>query len=179
MILVIHTSPVCTPRRKEQVDGAEQKAGDAEDQPDLPDVADELLGARVRLENSEEGRLEPQHERHGGPDHVQYDLAPQVVADLDVLFELMGRVVDLVVPLGLEEEVPRLARDHGDEPGDERRGDRVREQQDVGDEEADCTDEVQRLVDAAVVVVPMIIPALGLQLFPKTLHSDSSKRVLR
>jgi hypothetical protein len=82
------------------------------------------------------------------------------------------RLVDVVVALRLEEEVSRLARRHGDEPAEQRRDDRLEEQQRVGAEEARGADEVQRLVDPAVVVVAMVVPALGSQFLQKILdHS--------
>jgi hypothetical protein len=46
----------------------------------------------------------------------------QVVADLDVFLVLVGRLVDVVIALGLEEEVTGLAAHHGHQPA-EHRGD--------------------------------------------------------
>ena len=88
---------------------------------------------------------------------------------------LVGGLVDLVVALGLEEEVPRLPADHGDQPADQRGGHRIREHHDVGDEEADRAQQVQRLIDAAVVVVAMIVPSLCSQFRPKISHRGSFK----
>jgi hypothetical protein len=84
----------------------------------------------------------------------------------------VGGVVDVVVPPRLEEEVTGLPRGHGDQPADERRYHRIDEQHRIGEQEARGADEVQRLVDAAVVVIAVVVPALGSQFLQKILdHS--------
>ncbi|MDT4878792.1 hypothetical protein FQZ97_1144160 [compost metagenome] len=64
-----------------------------------------------------------------------------------------------------------LAAGHGHAPAHQRGGHRVDEQQAIGQHEADRTHQVQRLVDAAVVVVAVVVPALCLELFEKRVHS--------
>ena len=80
-----------------------------------------------------------------------------------------------VVALGLEEEVAGLAADHGHQPADQRGLRRIREHHHIGDDEADRAQEMQGLIDAAVMVVAMIVPSLSPQFRQKALHSGSSK----
>jgi len=101
---------------------------------------------------------------------VQDHLAAQVVPHLDVFFVFMGGLIDLVIPLGLEEKVPRLPADHGDEPADQSGCHGIREHHDVGNEKADGAQQVQGLIDSALVVVTVIVPSLSSQFFPKILH---------
>ena len=44
----------------------------------------------------------------------------------------------------------------------------IREQQHVGNQKADGAQQVQGLIDAAVVVEAVVVPSLGLQFRPKT-----------
>src|ERR1700730_14770876 len=81
----------------------------------------------------------------------------------------MGRVVDVVVAPGLKEEVTGLPGGHRDQPADQSGGNRIDEQQSVGNQKAGGADEVEALVDTAVMVIAMIVPALPAQLFAKVL----------
>src|SRR5215469_7596018 len=83
----------------------------------------------------------------------------------------MRGLVHLVIVLGLKDEMAHLARHHGHQPADEGGGNRVGENEDVGSEEAERTHQVQGLVDAAVMIVTMVIPALLLEFGKKVLHS--------
>jgi hypothetical protein len=83
---------------------------------------------------------------------------------------LVRGLVDVVVAARLEEEVAGLARGHREAPRQQRGAGRVDEQQPVGRQEAQRTDEVQALVDAAVVVVAVIVPALAAQLLQQFIH---------
>ncbi len=88
---------------------------------------------------------------------------------------LVGGLVHFVVTLGLEEEVTGLAARHRHQPADRRGRDRVREHQDISGQEAQRAHQVQGLVDAAVVVVAVVVPALRLQCLEKSLlHVASS-----
>ena len=109
-----------------------------------------------------------QHQRRQRPDRHQHDLALQIVADLDFFLVLVGRLVDVVVALRLEEEMTGLPRGHRDQPADQRGSHRIDEQQHIGDQEAERADEVQALVDAAVMIVAMVVPALGSQLLAES-----------
>jgi hypothetical protein len=95
--------------------------------------------------------IEQQHERRQRPDREQHDLAPQVVADLDLFLALVREVIDRVVVLRLEEEVADLPRPHRNEPTDERRDAGVEREQHVRRQEAERAQKMQRLIDAAVV----------------------------
>ncbi|MGY3469508.1 hypothetical protein ACVW0I_006379 [Bradyrhizobium sp. LM6.11] len=64
----------------------------------------------------------------------------------------------------LEEEVTSLARGHRHQPADQRGDHGVDEQPDIGEQKAQRADEVQALIDAAVVIVAMVVPALDPQL---------------
>jgi len=156
--------------QEEQVDGAKQQAAESNRQPHLAHVLDELGCARVRCEDSEQRGVDPQRCRRQCPDREQHYFALQVVAHLDRLLVLVGRPVDRVVAFRLEAEVADLAAHHREQPADQRRGHRVREDHEVRREKAQRADQVQRLIDAAVVVVPMIVPALCSQGLQKTLH---------
>jgi len=92
---------------------------------------------------------------------VQYHLAAQVVANFDVLFVFMRRVVDVVIALGFEEEVARLAADHGDEPADQGGHHGILEHHHISDDETQRAQKMQGLIDPAVVVKTMIVPTLG------------------
>ena len=85
----------------------------------------------------------------------------------------MGGLIHFVVAFRFEEEMADLAADHGGEPTDECGGDRVGENQNVGGEKTQCTDEMQRLIDAAVMVVAMVVPTLDPECFKKFLHCIS------
>ena len=101
---------------------------------------------------------------------MQDHLALQVVPHLDLFLVLVGRLVDVVVALGLEEKVPGLPADHRHQPADERRLGRVRERRDVGNDEADRAQQVQRLIDTAVMIETVIVPSLSLQFRQKASH---------
>src|SRR5258708_2898263 len=126
-------------------------------------------------EQPEERRIQPQQCGRQRPNSVQNDLAAQVVPHLDVFLVLVGRPVDLVVTLGLEEKMPGLPADHGYQPADQRGFRRVRKRRDVSNDEADRAQQMQRLIDTAVMIVTMIIPSLCPQFRPKTLHGGSSR----
>jgi len=88
----------------------------------------------------------------------------------------MGRLVDVVVTPGLEEEMPGLARGHRNQPADQRGRQRIEKHHRVTDQETERADEVQALVDPAVVIVAVIIPALDAQLLQEVLdHSLPQK----
>jgi len=82
------------------------------------------------------------------------------------------RLVHLVIALRLEEEMPGLPARHGEQPAHQRRCRRPGEYQHVGAEEASRADEVQRLIDPAVVVVAMIVPPLHLESVAEAVHHD-------
>ncbi len=154
----------------EQLDRAEGDAAQAHHQPDLADMADEFGGADMGHEDPEQGRIEHQQERRGGPHRQQHELALDVVADLDLLLVVVGRLVDLVVAARLEEQVADLAGRHGGQPADQRGHRRIGERHDVGAQEARRAHEVERLVDLAVMVVAMVVPALHFQFVQETAH---------
>jgi len=159
--------------QEEQLHGTKQQRADADEEPDLAHMAHESCAAGVCREYSKKGWVQPQQQRHQRPDGVQDHLAAQVVADLDAFLMFMRRAVDLIVSLWLEEEVTGLAADHGDQPADQGGLHRIKEHRNVGDDEADGAQQMQRLIDAAVVIVAMIVPALRLKFRQKTLHVDS------
>ncbi|WP_267393686.1 MULTISPECIES: hypothetical protein [unclassified Sphingomonas] len=94
----------------------------------------------------------------------------QIVADLDLFLVIVGRVVDVVIALGLEEEVAGLAAGHRHAPGEQAGDRRVGEQQHISGEEGAGADEVQALVDQAVVVIAVVVPALFGELCTETGH---------
>src|SRR4029077_916782 len=133
----------------------------------------EFHGGRVRLKDAEKGGVEVERQRRQHPDRHQNDLALEIVADLDFLLVLVGRLIYHVVIFRLEEEVTELAAGHGQEPADQRRHRRVLEHHCVGKEKAYGADQVQRLVDPAMMVIAMIVPPLHSQGFEKAPHISS------
>ena len=148
---------------EEQVHGAEDEAPEADVEPDHAEVVDQPPRVGGLGQEPEERRARPQPERGQRPQGHQDDLATQVVPHLDVLLVVVRGLIDVVISLGLEEEVPRLAAGHGDAPCQQRGPCRVDEQQHVGPQEAHRAQEMQRLVHAAVVVVAVVVPALHAQ----------------
>src|SRR5260221_11926222 len=89
----------------------------------------------------------------------------------------MGRLVDVVVTPGLEEEMPGLARGHRNQPADQRGRQRIEKHHRVTDQETERADEVQALVDPAVVIVAVIIPALDAQLLQEVLDHSLPQKI--
>src|ERR1700722_8037651 len=85
----------------------------------------------------------------------------------------MGGVVDLVVTLGLEEEVPGLPADHRQQPANQRRGRWIFEDQTVRGKKAKRAQQVERLINATVMIVTVVVPPLDSQSFEKTSHAVS------
>ena len=73
---------------------------------------------------------------------------------------LLGGLIHLVVTFGLEEEMTGLTADHGYQPANQCRGSRVLEDKGICGQEADRTQQVEGLVNTAVVVVAVIVPPL-------------------
>jgi len=138
-----------------------------------------LATCRTKSAGEAQGRIEVKHQRRGRPDRHQDHLAAQIIADLDLFLVFVGRLVDVVVPPGLEEEMAGLARGHRDQPADQRGYQRIEEHHDVADHETDGTDEVQALVDSAVVVVTVVVPALDAQLLHEALDHCFPQEVSR
>jgi len=155
--------------QEEQVDGAEQERPGRQRDPEPRQVREEALQVGVGCEQPAERRCEHQQQRRQPPDRVQDDLAPKVVADLHLLLVGVGGLILLVVALGLEYEVADLPDAHGEDPAKQRGSHRLREQQHVRHQEAERAHQVQRLVDTAVVIEAVIVPALFLELREETL----------
>jgi len=134
------------------------------------------LHAGSRLDRAVEARFEPQDGRCHCPDREQHHLAAQVVAHLDLFLVVVGSLIDMVVALWFEEEMACLTRRHCDQPRDHGGDHRIDEQISISDQKAAGADQMQRLVDQAMVVVAVVIPALFAQHFSKTLtrHRESS-----
>jgi hypothetical protein len=92
-----------------------------------------------------------------------------------IVLVVIADVVDGVVAVGLEEEMPSLPRQHR-QPADDARDRCVREQQRVAAEEDDGADQVQRLVDGALVVEAVIVEALRAQHVRETAHQNPRSR---
>src|SRR5215468_9802156 len=89
----------------------------------------------------------------------------------------MGCLVDVVVTLGLEEEMAGLARGHRDQPADQRGDQRIEEHHQIADHEADRADEVQALIDPAVVIVAVVVPALDAKLLKEAFDHFSPPKI--
>src|SRR6516225_7601654 len=79
-------------------------------------------------------------------------------------------MVHLVITLGLEEEVADLPAGHRQQPADQRGRSRPGEHQDVRTQEACRAEEVERLIDPAVVVIAVIVPPLQLEGLKEAVH---------
>jgi hypothetical protein len=86
---------------------------------------------------------------------------------------LMCGVVDFVVTFGLEEEVPSLPADHCHQPANQRRGCWILEDKTVRGKKAKRAQQVERLINATVMIVAVVVPPLDSQSFEKTLHAVS------
>jgi len=73
---------------------------------------------------------------------------------------LLGGLVHFVETFGLEKEVAGLTADHGYQPANEGGGSRVLEDEGICGQKADRTQQVEGLVNTAVVVVAVIVPPL-------------------
>ena len=80
-------------------------------------------------------------------------------------------MVDRVIAVGLEEEVTGLPRQHR-KPADEAGERRIRKEQAVADEKDQCADQMQRLIDPALMVVAIIVPALRAQHVGEAAHTN-------
>jgi len=85
----------------------------------------------------------------------------------------MRGAIDFIVALGLEEEVPGLPADHRHQPAYFGRDGWISEDGAIRCDEAQCAEQVQRLVDPTVVVVAVVIPTLDPQGAEETVHCDS------
>src|SRR5215470_2266891 len=155
---------------EEQMHGSEDEPAKADNEPYPRRVIYEGPPSRRRREDAEQRGVEKQHHRRGAPDREQDALASEVVADLDRLLVLVRRLVNLVVSLGLEEEVADLAAQHGYQPTDQGGCDRIREKKHVAREEAQRAYQVQRLIDSAVMIVPVVVPTLNTKSRQHILH---------
>jgi hypothetical protein len=63
--------------------------------------------------------------------------------------------------------MPGLARHHADEPADDPGRGRINEQQGISHEKAESADQVQCLVDPALMVVAVIVPTQDFNLLEK------------
>lgn len=146
---------------KEELDGPEQEAANTDSEPEKTDVPDELSCRLVPLNEPKQCRIVDEDERRQGPNRHQDNLAAQIIADFDLLLVFVRRVVDMVVALRLEKKVAGLTTRHRDEPSDFRRHRRIDERYRVGRKETQRTQQMQGLVDPAVMIEAVIIKALN------------------
>jgi len=101
---------------QEQLHGPEQYAGNAEHEPDHRNMADKAGLVRGRREQAEISRIEVKRQRRQRPNRQQHDFAAQIVTNFYFFLVFVRGVVNYVVILRLEEEMPGLPRGHRDEP---------------------------------------------------------------
>ncbi len=92
----------------EQLDGSRQQAANAERQPYLAGLPDEVGHRVIGLEDAKQRRVDQQHQGRRCPNRHQDDLALQIVADLDLFLVLVAGVVDVVVAARFERKNARL-----------------------------------------------------------------------
>src|SRR5262249_52522995 len=107
-----------------------------------PKVVRIAFPVAMRGDEPGQGWIEQQKSGKQGPDPHQHQLALQVVADLHLLLELVGGLIDVVVALGLEEEVTGLPGGHADQPSNEGGRRWIKQQQGVCEKEAYGTDQM-------------------------------------
>src|SRR6185437_8687410 len=92
---------------------------------------------------------------------------------------LVCGLIDVVVAFRLEKEVAGLASCHGYEPAHQGRHDGIDEDQGVSGEKTQRAHEVQALVDATVVIIAVIIPALSAQCLQEITHHLVPQKIVR
>src|ERR1700722_11278326 len=117
----------------------------------------------MRLEDSEQRGIEEKRKRRKRPNREQDGFAMQILSDLDFFLVLVGRLVHFVIALRLEEEMADLAAHHRHQPAYQGGQCRVLEHEHVGAKKTDRTDQMERLVDTAMVIVAMVVPTLKLE----------------
>ena len=85
----------------------------------------------------------------------------------------MGGLVHFVKAFGFEEKVANLASGHRNQPCNQGRHHGIDEQVNIGHQKGNGTDQMQGLVDAAVVVIAVVVPALRLKGLQKLTHEIS------
>src|SRR6516165_3453574 len=151
-----------------QLQRSEQYAADAEREPDHGHLTDKAGLVDGRRKQAEIGRIKIKRQWRQCPDRQQNDFAPQIVADFDLFLVFVRGFVHHVVVLRLEEEMPGR---HCNEPTCKRRDRWILEDHHVSKKKTRRTDQMKRLVNAAVVIIAVIVPTLGAQGFQKILHA--------
>jgi len=137
----------------------------------------EFLHRGPGWKHAEEVRNKPDCQGADRPQAHQNDLAHQVVADLDLFFVFVSRLIDLVVAFGLKEEMTRLPAGHRDAPGQQRCVGGVHEQKGIGRDKAQCAEQMQALIDSAMMVIAVIVPAKNGERFKKLFHVGTIKKM--
>ena len=130
-IFVSHTRPVWTPLRKKRCTVRKSTAPIPEGQPQGREIGQEPAEVAARLEEAQERGIDQRGPPAQEPTGRGGRSSAGGCSRPSPLLVLVGGLVDLVVALGLEEEVADLPGDHGHHPSHERGGHRVREQQHV------------------------------------------------
>ena len=155
---------------EEQLHHPEQHADNTKREPDRADVTREAHPSLVRRQQAEERRVHDHEQWQKCPDAHEDDLPEEIVADFDLFLVLVRDIVGVIIAFRLEEEVAALTRAHADDPRDQCGHRRIVEQHSVCDDEADGADEMQRLVDAAVMIEAMVVPPLLTQCLHEASH---------
>src|SRR5262249_18992327 len=80
------------------------------------------------------------------------------------------RLVHLIVIAGLEKEMTDLPAGHGDKPAHQGSQRGVLEDHHVGKQEAQRTQQMERLIDPAMMIIAVIVPTLHSQRLQKPVH---------
>ena len=157
--------------QEEQMHGAEQQGCCTQNQPGVAHSAHEFKESFMLRQNAHPAWVHVNGQGQQSPDAEQNHFASQVVAHLDFFLVVVGGLVDMVITQRFKEKVARLTRCHGHRPS-QQGGDRgVNEQKSIRHDEGHGTQQVQGLVDAAVVVITVVIPTLNTQFFKKIFHA--------
>ena len=157
----------------EQLNSPKQDSSKSQLEPGCTDcfyVAQPII---VFWQNSQKACIEVNCHWQQCPDTEQNYFALQVVAYLDFFLVFMGGLVHMIVTMGLKKEMPRLSCGHGKGPSHDCGPDWIDEQHHIRTQKGQGADEMQRLVDSAVVIEAMVIPTLFAKSFEELFHVDS------
>src|SRR3974390_2379231 len=84
---------------EEQLHSAIDERAYADEEPNLGNVPNKLAWSGMRRQNAEQRRVDVKGKRRQCPDRQQHNLAPQVIADLDLFLIFVRGLVHHVVIL--------------------------------------------------------------------------------
>jgi len=161
-------------KQNEQMACSEQQGCNTQVQPRITDRMHELTQGLMLRDQAPQARVQENDQGQHNPDAEQHHFTTQVVPHLDFFFMLIRRLVDVVIAQRLKEEMTGLPRSHRNQPGNQRSPGGVDEQHHISHQKTHGTQKMQGLIDSAMVVIAVVIPALNLQGIQKIFHRQPS-----